>query len=180
MLVLLLGLGIGRGVLLTAVPASVVPSDVTTLLYQTATGPMKDTAVAGLVLGLAVAVVGWFAGPFRGPRVLRGFYGDGVASLRTSAEQHGVSTGRFGEWVYAQRRVIHVVIGLAAAAAIILLRPLSVADILWTLLITVLVLLVMSLVERPRPAVPGIAVAAPANGSRPDRAALPDGEVKPV
>jgi hypothetical protein len=45
--------------------------------------------------------------------------------------------------------VLHVIIALAASAAIILLRPLSIADIIWTLVIAVLVLIVVSLVERP-------------------------------
>jgi hypothetical protein len=150
MFVLLLAFRIGRAVLLTAVPAASVPANVTTLLYDTATAAMKDSALAALVLGLAVALVGWLAGPFRAPSKLRGFYNDGIASVRRNAEQHGVTTGRVGAWAYAQRRVLHVIIALAASLAIILLRPLSGAAIMWTLLITVLVLLILSLVERPQ------------------------------
>jgi hypothetical protein len=150
MLVLAIGLTIGRAVLLTAVPPALVPGDVTTLLYDTATTAMKDTAVIGLVLAAAIAVVGWFAGPFQTPRKLRGFYTDGIASARNNAERRGVTTGGFGDWVYQQRRVLHLILALAASAAIILLRPLSVSDILWTLTIAVLGLLIMSLVERPQ------------------------------
>ena len=147
-LVLVLGLGIGRGLLLTAIPTT-VPADVATLLYDTATGAMKDTAVATLVLALSVAVVGWLAGPFQTPRKLRGLYTDGVAGLRRNAEHHGVTTGRTGNWVYAQRRVLHVLIALAGSAAIILLRPLSASEVVWTLVIAVLALVIVSLVERP-------------------------------
>ena len=50
MLVLLLGFTVGRAVLLTSVPATLVPGDVITLLYETAIAAMKDTAIAGLVL----------------------------------------------------------------------------------------------------------------------------------
>ena len=149
MLVLLLGFTVGRAVLLTSVPAALVPSDVSTLLYETAIAAMKDTAVAGLVLALAIAAVGWLAGPFRTPRTMRGFYADIVGTLRTNAEKRGLTTGRVGEWIYAQRRLLHVLIALAAAAAIILLRPLSVADILWTVVIAVLAVIIVSLVERP-------------------------------
>ena len=121
----------------------------TTLLYDTVTADMKDTAVVALVLAVAIAVVAWFAGPFRAPRRMRGFYADSLDALRQNADKHGVTTGRFGTWVYAQRRVLHVIIALAASAAIILLRPLSISDIVGTLAIAVLALIVLSLVERP-------------------------------
>src|SRR5215203_253008 len=121
-----------------------------TLLYDTATAAMKDTALSVLVLGAAIALVGWLAGPFRAPSKLRGFYNDGIAGVRRNAEQHGVTTGRVGAWAYAQRRVLHVIIALGATLALILLRPLSGAAIMWTLVITVLALLVLSFVERPQ------------------------------
>ena len=154
MLVLVLGFTIGRGLLLTAVPTAVVPAGITTLFYDTATAAMYDTAVIGVVLAVSIAVVAWFAGPFRAPRRLRSFYNDGLAGLRHNAEQHGVTTGRVGEWTYAQRRVLHVIIALAASAAIILLRPLSVADIVGTVAIAVLALVIVSLIERPERAAP--------------------------
>jgi hypothetical protein len=110
MLLLALGFTIGRTIVLNAIPPATVPSNVTTLFYQTASAAMQDTAAIGVVLAFAIAVVAWFAGPFRAPRRLRGLYSDGVASLRHNAEQHGVTTGRVGNWVNAQRRVLHVII----------------------------------------------------------------------
>jgi hypothetical protein len=154
MLLLALGFTIGRGLLLTAVPTAVVPAGITTLFYDTVTATMYDTAVIGVVLAVAIAVVAWFAGPFRAPRRLRSIYTDGLAGLRHNAEQHGVTTGRVGEWTYAQRRVLHVIIALAASAAIILLRPLSVADIVGTVAIAVLALVIVSLIERPEGVAP--------------------------
>jgi hypothetical protein len=149
MLVLLIGFGIGRALLLTALPGALVPGSVTTLLYDTATAAMKDTALSALVLGAALALIAWLAGPFRGPSRLRALYNDGIAGLRSNAEQHGVTTGRVGAWAYAQRRVLHVIIALAAALAVILLRPLSGEAIAWILILSVVVLVVLSLVERP-------------------------------
>ncbi len=154
MLLLVLGFTIGRGLLLTTVPPAVVPGAITGLLYDTATAAMHDTAVIGVVLAVSIAVVAWFAGPFRAPRRLRGFYTDGVAALRHNAERHGVTTGRVGEWTYTQRRVLHVVIALAASAAIILLRPLSVSDIVGTVAVAVVALVLVTLIERPKPAIP--------------------------
>jgi hypothetical protein len=164
MLLLVLGFGIGRNLLLTAVPPGLVPSGLTTLLYDTATAAMKDTAVIGLVLAVAIAVVAWFGGPFRAPRRLRGLYTDGLTGLRHNADQHGVTTGRAGSWVYAQRRVLHVIIAIAASAAIILLRPLSVSDIVGTLVVAVIAVIVVSIVERPEldAALPPVPEPAPA------------------
>ena len=53
-----------------------------------------------------------------------------------------------------RRRVLYVVIALAASAAIILLRPLSVSDIVGTVAVAVLALVLVTLIERPEPAVP--------------------------
>ena len=161
MLLLVLGLTIGRSLLLTAVPATVVPTSVTTLFYDTATAAMNDTAVIGVVLAVAIAIVAWLAGPFGAPRRLRLFYTDALASLRHNAEQHGVTTGRIGEWTYAQRRVLRVLIALTATAALFLLRPLSVADIVGTVAVAVLALVVVSLVERPTGPIPLQPVAEP-------------------
>ena len=149
MLLLQLALSVGRAVLVTEVPATSVPSSVTTLLYDTATAAVRATAVSTLVLALAVAIVGWLAGPFRAPRRLRALVNDGFGVLRRNAAAHNVSTGRVGDWVYAQRRVLHVLIALASAAAIIALRPLSGSDIGWTAALAVLALVLVSLVERP-------------------------------
>jgi hypothetical protein len=154
MLLLVLGFTIGRGLLLATVPPAVVPAAITGLLYDTATAAMHDTAVIGVVLAVSIAVVAWFAGPFRASRRLRSFYTDGVAALRHNAERHGVTTGRVGEWTYAQRRVLHVIIALAASAAVVLLRPLSVSDIVGTVAVAVLALVLVTLIERPKPAVP--------------------------
>jgi hypothetical protein len=154
MLMLLLGFTLGRAVLLTSVPTTLVPGEVITLLYETAIAAMKDTAIAGLVLALAIAAVGWLAGPFKTPRRMRDFYADGVGTLRTNAEKRGLTTGRVGEKIYAQRRLLHALIALASAVAIVLLRPLSVTDILWTVVIAVLAMIIVSLVERPQRADP--------------------------
>lgn len=168
MLLLVFGFAVGRTVLVTAIPVALVPATVTTLLYDTATAAMHDTAVIGVVLALAIAVVAWFAGPFAVPRRLRSLYADGVAGVRRSAEQHNLSTGRAGDWVYAQRRVLHVIIALAASAAIILLRPLSASDIVGTLVVAVAALIIVSLIERPTRANPRSPVAASAAAPPPD------------
>lgn len=149
MVVLLVGFVTGRAVLLTTLPPSVVPTNVTTLLYNTVTSPMRDTATVVLVLAVVVAVVGWLFGPFAPPRRMRRLYLDGVGSLRGAADQRGVTTGRFGDWLYVQRRVLQTLVGIGAAVAIILLRPLSIGEIIATLVVTLIVLILLTLLERP-------------------------------
>ena len=72
-----------------------------------------------------------------------------------------MTTGRVGDWAYAQSRVLHVIIALVASAAIILLRPLSTSDVVWTLVIAVLALIIVSLIERPERTAATRPVAAP-------------------
>jgi len=149
MIILLLGLVTGRAVLVTTLPPALVPSNVSTLLYDTATAAMKDTATVALVLGLVVAVVGWFAGPFAAPRRLRGLYLEGIDNLRGAAERRGVTTGRVGSWLYAQRRVLQTLVAVGAVVVLLLLRPLTIQTILTTLIVVLIVLIVLSIVERP-------------------------------
>ena len=62
------------------------------------------TSVA--VLAVTVAVVGWLSSSY-GPAVkLRSLFVGWAAWLRTAAEERGVTTGRFGEWLYRQRVVV--------------------------------------------------------------------------
>jgi hypothetical protein len=122
---------------------------VTTLLFDTATTSMRQSAVAALLLGIAVAVVSWLAGPFATPSRLRAAYRGSVDQLRRAASGHGLSTGRVGSWVTAQRRVLYVLVAIGAAAAILLLRPLTVSVVVTTAVAAMVALVLISLVERP-------------------------------
>ncbi len=147
--VLLAALAAGGTILAASLPPDRVPSTVTAIFYGTATEAMRDTAVATLVLGIVVAAVGWLAGPFTLPRRLRGLYLDGLSTLRGAAERRGVTTGRVGTWVYAQRRVLQTVVAIAAGAVIVLTRPLTADTIVATLLVAAALLVILTVIERP-------------------------------
>jgi hypothetical protein len=140
---------IGHGVFITSVSPSLLPSDVAAILYATVIGGMQQTAVAVLTLALVVAIVGWLAGPFDTPRKLRGFVSSAAGALRNAAERRGLTTGRFGEVLYAQRVLIHAAVAVIAAAVIVFVRPLSTSLIVWTLVIAVIVVAILELVQRP-------------------------------
>jgi hypothetical protein len=159
MLLLVAAVAAGRITLLATVPASVLPGSVSALLYDTATESVRSAALSAIALGLAVVLVGWLAGPFRGPQRLRGLYLESVARLRAYAEERGVSTGRFGGWLHRRRSLVLGLIALVAGAVIVVNRPVTVALIGWTAFWSVLAVVVVTLVERPDTVVPELAPA---------------------
>jgi hypothetical protein len=154
MIVTLAGLGAGRLLFTASVSPAYMPSSVAETFYRTVTTAMQDTAVAVLVLAIVVALVGWFAGPFAIPRRLRGFFGDGVAWVRGAAEGHGITTGRAGEWLYAQRTLLRAAVAVIAAAVVLFVRPLTTSLIVWTLVIAAVVVALLELLQRPVVQVP--------------------------
>lgn len=154
MVVVVAGIGVGRLVFVGSVSPSLLPAGVADTVYRTLTTAMQDTGVAVLVLAVVVAVVGWYSGPFAVPRKLRGFFGSGIAWVREAAERHGISTGRTGEWIYAQRALLRAVVALIAAALVLFVRPLTPPLIIWTLVLAALVIAILELVQRPVITVP--------------------------
>jgi len=154
MVVVVAGIGIGRLVFVGSVSPSLLPAGVANTVYRTLTTAMQDTGIAVLVLAIVVAVVGWYSGPFAVPRKLRGFFGSGIAWVREAAERHGITTGRTGEWIYAQRALLRAVVALVAAALVLFVRPLTPPLIIWTLVLAALVVAILELVQRPVITVP--------------------------
>lgn len=145
---------VGRILFQSSVSPSLLPASVAQTVYSTVTDAMIATAVAVLVLALAVALVGWYAGPFAIPRRLRGFFGSGVAWVRRSAEEHGITTGRVGEWMYAQRVLLRSAVAVIAAAVVLFVRPITPSLVIWTLVISALVVAILELLQRPVITVP--------------------------
>ncbi|WP_223691737.1 hypothetical protein [Leifsonia poae] len=154
MVVIVAGLAIGRLVFVGSVSPSLIPAPVARTLFATVTTSMNDTGVSVLVLAVLVAVVAWYSGPFAVPRKLRGFFGSGISWVRQAAERHGISTGRTGEWIYAQRALLRAAVAVIASAIVLLVRPLTPGLIIWTLVLAALVIAVLELVQRPVITVP--------------------------
>jgi hypothetical protein len=151
MATLALAFAAGRLALVAAVPATVLPGPVSTLFYDAVTSSMRATAVAAMVLGIAVSLVAWLAGPFRAPSRLRGLYRDGIGQLRQAAEGRGVSTGRFGGWVHQYRSLLLALIAVLAGVVIISNMPVTISLIGWTAFWSVLAVVLVTLIERPEP-----------------------------
>ena len=154
MLVTALGLGVGRILFSNAVSPDPIPAAAADAIYTQSLTLLRSSVLAIGALALFVAVVAWFAGPEDPARRLRGALVDATAAARDGAEDRGVTTGRFGEWVGAYARSIRVVIAVVAAAVILLLRPLSFSDVAWTAVGAVVALLLVQLLGRPRAGTP--------------------------
>ncbi|MCS0498728.1 hypothetical protein [Protaetiibacter mangrovi] len=146
--VLAAGIGVGRVFALTAT-AGTIPGNALGAIYDTVVASIVASAVAAIIVGLALAVVAALAGPWGWAVALRGLADTGADTLRTRGEEHGLSTGRFGELVYRGRIVIRVVVAFVAAAIILFVRPLTPAIIIWTLVLSLLVVAIARILERP-------------------------------
>lgn len=148
MLVLLVVFAVGHALFVNAA-AGAVPSGVAAVLFETVVDGMRDTAVAVLTLAVAVAVVGWFAGPFEPARRLRSLARSAAGQARRFAEERRVTTGRVGEWMYRQRVLVRALVAVVASLVVVFTRPLSPGLVVVTLLLALLALAVAELVQRP-------------------------------
>ncbi|WP_205647426.1 hypothetical protein [Agromyces badenianii] len=149
MAILASGIGIGRWYFVGAVSPSIMPSGAAESIYSGLVEIMMSTIIALLVLGLLVAVVAWFAGPWRPARALRGFAGSGFAALRSTAAKHGITTGRFGIGLDRWRVVVYVAIAVIAALVVLFSRPVTTGTVIATVLLALLALLIVELLRRP-------------------------------
>lgn len=143
------GLGIGRVFFVGAVSPSVMPEAAASALFVQLTSLIQSTAVALAALGALIAIGSWLAGPGRRARMLRGAATQGSNALRAAGERHGLSTGRFGEYVERWRPAILVVVAVVGALLIFLNRPPTLGGVVGVVLGVAAVFLIVELVRRP-------------------------------
>jgi hypothetical protein len=143
------GIAVGRILFVNAISPVSLPTDMSQALYDAVVPFINVTALSVGLVGFTVAVVAYLAGPFHGSTILRRATVRTTARLRAAADRAGIGTGRFGEVLYAYRRLAHVLIGLAAAAVAIFWRPLPAAVIIWTAVLALVAVLLVELLQRP-------------------------------
>lgn len=153
------GVAVAGAVVVSSVPTTAMPPDVTSLFYETATAALTDLAWVTVVLALVVGLVAWFSGPFAPARNIRDGYGRLVGRLREAGDSQGIGTGGFGEWLYAQRLLLRTLIGLGAGLYLFANRPLHMGTILGCAAVCLLILFVLSLLQRPTVSVPAESLA---------------------
>ena len=149
MALLAAGIAVGRILFVSALSPGYLPNDVAQALYDAVVPFINTTALSVGLVGFAVAVVAYLAGPFHGSGMVRRATIGTAASLRAAAGNAGISTGGFGVFLFRYRRPAHVLIGLAAAVIAIFWRPLSPPVILWTAVFALLAVLLIELLQRP-------------------------------
>jgi hypothetical protein len=156
MLVLGAGLLIFRGIYLSHVPESTLPSDAAAAMFDTFVRFIKTGLRAILVLGLVVAAAAFLTGPSVTAVRTRAAFASGLARARRSGEHAGLSTGPVGKWTYAHRRGLRIsAVALAAVIFVFWGRP--TAAVVIVLAIVLLVILgLIELIGRPpaQPAAP--------------------------
>ena len=156
MLVLGAGLLIFRGIYLSHVPESTLPSDAAAAMFDTFVRFIKTGLRTILVLGLVVAAAAFLTGPSVTAVRTRAAFASGLARARRSGEHAGLSTGPVGKWTYAHRRGLRIsAVALAALIFVFWGRP--TAAVVIVLAIVLLVILgLIELIGRPpaQPAAP--------------------------
>ena len=153
MLILGIGLDISRGIYLSSVPSSTLPTDAAAAAYDALVHFLRVTLRVVLAVGLVVAIGAFFTGPARAAVQTRGGIKSGFEWVRNFGERRGVSTGPVGQWTYQHRRGLRI--GAVALFALIFVfwgEPTAVVVIVMVILLLV-VLGLIELIGRP-PAAP--------------------------
>jgi hypothetical protein len=144
MLVLAIGVEIGRGIYLGSVPSSILPSAAAAAAYDAFDHFIKVSLRVVLLVGLVVAFGAFFTGPSRAAVGTRSGIKSGVDWIRHYGERRGVSTGPVGVWTYAHRRLLRIgAVALFALIFVFLGQP----TVVTVIVLVILLLLVLGLIE---------------------------------
>jgi hypothetical protein len=153
MLVLGAALAIVRAVYLSKVPGSVLPADAAAVVFDTFVRFIRQGLRVLLVLGLVVALAGFFTGPSVTAVKTRQAFRSAFGAIRGSGERAGLSTGRSGEWVYARRMPLRIAaVAIAVLIFIFWTNPTGLVVLIIAIILALLIGLI-ELVGRP-PAAP--------------------------
>lgn len=142
------GIGLTGTVLGLNAPALGIAPEALNSIFFAVVGAMRDTAVVLMFFGVVVAISGWLGGRSAGAAKTRAASESLTTSLRGSLRRRGLNTGGVGDWLYAQRVLVRVIILVLAIVLLFSLRPLSFGDIVWVIVLALLVWLAATLLQR--------------------------------
>lgn len=142
------GIGVGSNVFALAV-ASSIPQAAATVLYTVILGFVTNMIVVLGVLAATVLTITLFCGPWQWARTLRGYGAGAFAAIRKSAEQHSLTTGSTGEWMYRWRVPLRVVVGATGSVFLLMNRPVTPGMIVGTAVTALAAIAIIELVSRP-------------------------------
>jgi hypothetical protein len=144
MLVLAVALMIFRAAYLNTVPANVLSSDAAAAMFDTLVRFIREALRVLLVVGLIVALAGFFTGQSTTAVQTRAAFRSGLGLIREGGEHVGLRTGPVGSWTYAHRHALRI--GFTSLAALIFIfwgHPTG----LVAIMLTVVLLAVLGLIE---------------------------------
>ena len=146
--VLVIVLGTARTSLSLNAPGLGVAPATTDSIFLAVTGAMRDTAIVATVLGIVIAIAAWLGGRWEPAARIRALAASLMGRARTGLRRWGLDTGAFGDWMHRQRLLVRIVILVLAIVLLFALRPLSVGDIVLTVVLALVVWLIAELVQR--------------------------------
>ncbi|WP_203582175.1 hypothetical protein [Microbacterium hibisci] len=117
------------------------------VVYQSLIGSMQQTASIAVLLGVVIAVIGWFAGRWSPAVRSRQAISNVNSSLRRQLGGHGLRTGRVGAWLFRYRGLVRTLVVVLAVIWLFALRPLSAGDIFLVLIVALLVAWILELLQ---------------------------------
>ncbi|MFM7064286.1 MAG: hypothetical protein ACKO04_12450 [Actinomycetes bacterium] len=141
---LLTGFGIGRDLFI----ANAQSADAAANLFDILVRFVRSATRAALALGVVVAVVGWAFGPSTAAVGLRRGLGRATSAAGDAASSRGVGGGAAGRWAGEHRSLLHGVVGLVAAATLVLWNRPTANVVLWLALASLLALLLIEVLVR--------------------------------
>ncbi|WP_442575287.1 hypothetical protein ACSBPH_15900 [Microbacterium sp. F51-2R] len=117
------------------------------VIYSGVIDSMRQTAAVVALLGVFIAVLGWFMGGSGAATRSRAFVNSTNASIRRSLSAMGLHTGAFGLFLARYRVLIRVVITVLAVIWLYALRPLSAGDVFLVLIVAFAVAWILELLQ---------------------------------
>jgi hypothetical protein len=149
MLLLGIGLAVARVIYLNKVPPTVLPADAAAAVFDTVVRFIKQGLRVLLVLGLVVALAGFFTGPSISAVRTRNAFRSAFGTIRGTGERAGVSTGPVGTWIYRYRMSLRIAAVTIAALAFVFWSEPTGLVVLGIAIATAVVLGLIELIGRP-------------------------------
>ncbi len=156
--VMMLALGgaiaVGRELSGTLLPQGVLTRGAVLAGYDAIVEAAVNTVIAVGALAVAVALFAWATGPGRWATAIRTTTKGLADRARARGERTGLTTGRFGLWLGRQQQLVLVLIAVAGAAIILLVRPLSAGLVIGVGITALVLVLALEFARRPAPQTP--------------------------
>jgi len=149
MLLLGVGLAVARPLYLDAVPANALPQDAAGDVFDTLVRFLRTGLRTTAVLALVVALGAFLTGPSTTAVRTRSASSRVLGSLRGGAESRGLLTGPAGAWVFTHKRALRIGVVIAGALTLTFWSQPTVAVVVWTAVVVLILLGLVELLGRP-------------------------------